>query len=156
MKNGKYDAIVLAQAGLNRLDLAAQVAEIFDPSQFLPAPGQGAILLQIREEDVVLSSQLKALNHQITHDQLICERAFLKELEGGCQLPCGIYTSIEGSKIFAQGALFAIETKEKVEEIQNGNVADSEQVGVLLARKILNSGGQKILEDIRRMRKKHD
>lgn len=156
MQDGKYDAIVLAQAGLNRLGLSLQTAEVFDPHQFIPAPGQGAILLQTRSSDALLNSQLKELDHQVTHNQLLCERAFLRQLEGGCQLPCGIYTTVEGSEISARGALLAIGGREKIEEIQKGNISEAEEVGVLLAQKILKAGGQEILENIRRMKRDHD
>lgn len=148
MESGQYDAIVLAQAGLNRLDLENVVTETFASDVLLPAPGQGAILLQIREQDKDLKDQLGRINHELTEQQLLCERAFLKALEGGCQLPCGIHTEIKDKKMMAYGGLFAIEEREKVIQQLDGEVINPEKLGIDLARKILSSGGQEILDAI--------
>ncbi len=147
---GDYDAMVLAHAGIIRLGLGHLVAEIFAEERFYPAPGQGIIALQARLHDPDLDEMLVPLNHKHSAQRLDCERAFLRRLEGGCQLPCGIRTSIEDHKIRAAGALFAIEGHEMAEASHTGDASAAAQTGTELAEKILDAGGAKILKSIRK------
>ena len=96
LSEGNYDAVVLAYAGLKRLGLANYVAEVFPEDRFYPAPGQGTIVVESRTEDPQIEEILKAIHHALSAKRLECERAFLRRLEGGCQLPCGIATALEG------------------------------------------------------------
>lgn len=150
MLDGEYDAIVLAYAGLKRLGFLEHISEIFDPAVFFPAPGQGAIMVQLRDNDDDLKEKLSQINHVETEVRLRAERAFLKKLEGGCQLPCGIWTEIDNDEIKMFGVLFGL-----TEPVQNvcadgsGFVKQPEESGIALAEKILTSGGQKILNEIR-------
>jgi hydroxymethylbilane synthase len=93
LRDGQYDAIILASAGIMRLDLdLSDLIEIeLDPQEFVPAPAQGVLGLQIREEDHELSEGLKQLNHANVASEIEIERTVLKRLEGGCQLPLGVY-----------------------------------------------------------------
>ncbi len=99
LREGNYDAILLAKAGVNRLeiDLSDLHCEILNPVEFVPAPAQGVLGLQIRSEDKELSNILTHLNHQETQAQIEIERSVLKKMEGGCQLPLGVYC--EGKKV---------------------------------------------------------
>jgi hydroxymethylbilane synthase len=93
LREGQYDAILLAKAGVNRLrlDLTEFIEIELDPSEFVPAPAQGVLALQIRENDTALAQFLVALNHQEVAKCIAVERAVLKKMEGGCQLPLGVY-----------------------------------------------------------------
>lgn len=150
MTDGAYDAILLAYAGLKRVELTQHISEILDPSVFFPAPGQGAIMIQMRAEDENLLRQIRRINHQETEIRLKTERAFLKELEGGCQLPCGITTKIEDETIYMSGVLFGL-TKPvtRVAAESRGFIRQPEASGIALAQKILAGGGREILESIR-------
>lgn len=97
LREGQYDAIMLALAGVNRLelDLSDLHCEILNPTEFIPAPAQGVLGFQIRSEDVELHEILAHLNHQQTQSKIEIERSVLKQMEGGCQLPLGVYCAGE-------------------------------------------------------------
>ena len=147
---GECDAVVLAYAGIRRLDLTNFVADIFPEEHFYPSPGQGAIAVQIRSEDEETAEFMKTLHHSPSATRLACERAFLRKLEGGCNLPCGISTRLEGEKIKAVGALFSHEGLKWSEGEYEGATATPEDVGHILAKQILDDGGQEILDAIRK------
>ncbi len=149
IEEGQYDALVLAYAGVKRLGLVNYVAEIFPEETFYPAPGQGIIAVQSRIGDSETDEILEPIHHMPSTRQLECERAFLKQLEGGCQLPCGISTRIEGSRLKASGGLFALEARDWAEDRFEGSVDHPAEVGQELANKILQNGGREILEKIR-------
>ena len=149
IEEGQYDALVLAYAGVKRLGLVNYVAEIFPEETFYPAPGQGIIAVQSRIGDSETDEILGPIHHMPSTRQLECERAFLKRLEGGCQLPCGISTKIDGSRLKASGGLFALETRDWAEDRFEGGVDHPAEVGQELANKILQNGGREILEKIR-------
>jgi hydroxymethylbilane synthase len=96
LREGRFDAILLAMAGLVRLGRAAEVTEALDPVQFVPAPGQGAIALECREEDRSLADAVAPLNHLPSASAVAAERAFLYGLGGGCNVPLGAYAQAVG------------------------------------------------------------
>lgn len=100
LHDGEYDAIMLAQAGVNRLkiDLSEYHVEVMDPRVFVPAPAQGVLALQIRSADEELFDILQKLNHPEVAECISVERELLRKLEGGCQLPLGAYCIYEDSK----------------------------------------------------------
>jgi hydroxymethylbilane synthase len=97
LREGRFDAILLAMAGLVRLGRAAEVTEALDPVQFVPAPGQGAIALECRQEDRSLAEAVAPLNHLPSASAVAAERAFLSALGGGCNVPLGAYAQADGS-----------------------------------------------------------
>ncbi len=153
IESGEFDALVLAMAGIKRLGLTNYVTEIFSEDHFYPAPGQGIIAVQCRANDAETREILHPLHHAVSAQRLECERWFLKKLEGGCQLPCGIATHVTGDSIKSYGALFAIEGHEWVEDSVEGTLEHAGTVGLHLAEKILGSGGNEILEKIRHGKK---
>lgn len=100
LREGNYDAILLAKAGVNRLelDLSDLHCETLNETEFIPAPAQGVLGLQIRSEDIELANILSELNHRETQAQIEIERGVLKKMEGGCQLPLGVYC--DGEKTY--------------------------------------------------------
>ncbi len=149
LEEGLYDAIILAYAGIKRLGLANHVTEIFPGETFYPSPGQGAIAIESRAEDVEALEIIRAINHADTLTRLLSERAFLRRLEGGCQLPCGIMTELHRDQIKLSGGIFAIETRDWAEASLTTSSTHPDQAGKNLAEMILNQGGQKILDKIR-------
>lgn len=150
IEEGEYDAIVLAYAGLKRLGLVNYVTEIFPEDSFYPAPGQGAIVIQSKVGDSETDEVLEPIHHKPSALRLECERAFLRKLEGGCQLPCGISTSLQDGVLYTKGALFALESHEFVAQSLDGPGDHPGDVGETLAALILSHGGQEILDKIRR------
>lgn len=104
--DGEYDAILLAKAGLDRLnlDLSAVHVEVLDPEEFIPAPAQGVLALQIREADNDLFEFMQALHHVDVQSCIVLERTVLNRLQGGCQLPLGVYCPEEGRLLVSYAA----------------------------------------------------
>lgn len=150
IEDGQYDALVLAYAGIKRLGLANYVTELFPEETFYPAPGQGAIVIESKEGDSETDELLHTIHHGPSALRLRCERAFLRKLEGGCQLPCGITTTLADGVLKIAGALFATEGHEWVEERLEGPADYPEDVGETLADFILKKGGDVILEQIKK------
>jgi hydroxymethylbilane synthase len=149
IEEGEYDALVLAHAGIMRLGLTNYVTEVFPQDSFYPSPGQGNIIVQSRINDSETDEILEPLHHKLSGIRLACERAFLAKLEGGCQLPCGITSSLDDNILKVAGALFAIEDHEWVEDKLEGPADYPEDVGETLADLLLRNGGKEILEKIR-------
>lgn len=147
--NRECDGVLLAYAGVKRLGLQESVSEILEEKMFYPAPGQGIIVVQCREKDAALLDLLHAIHHEESGKQLIAERIFLTELEGGCQLPCGISTRINGPRMEASGVLLSPYRAQWVEAGFVGTSDKPEEVGLGLARRILETGGKMILDEIR-------
>lgn len=149
-EEGDVDALILAYAGLKRLGLTGSVTEVFAEESFLPAPCQGAIAVEIRENDPQMEEFMHGLNHEPSFFRVRCERAFLKHLEGGCQLPCGITTSLEKpGRIFARGILFSMDGKQSVEAEVETPLGNPEHTGIQLGDEILEKGGYEILKRMR-------
>ena len=155
IEEGMVDAIVLAHAGVKRLGLGNYVSEIFPGDTFYPSPCQGIIALENRKDDTELKEILRDINHSESFTQLECERAFLKRLEGGCQLPCGITTELQKDKLKIAGALFAIESRNWVETSFEGSLKNPQEAGFQLAEMILDQGGKEILNEIKKSREKN-
>ncbi|HTL48766.1 MAG TPA: hydroxymethylbilane synthase [Verrucomicrobiae bacterium] len=150
MLRGDYEAIVLAYAGVKRIGLTQKVSEMLDPQKFYPAPGQGAILVETREKDALADEALRGVHDAPSALVLQCERSFLRHLEGGCQLPCGMWTRVENGRIEAGGALFSPDGLKAVEAHVSEPADHPHQAGVRLADMLLNQGGDAIIEKLRR------
>lgn len=147
--NRECDGILLAYAGIKRLGLQESVSEILEEKMFYPAPGQGVIVVQCRGQDRAVLDLLRSIHHEDSGKQLQAERVFLLELEGGCQLPCGIRTRINGPRMEAAGVLLSPYQSQWVEADFVGQSGNPDEVGLQLARRILETGGKMILDEIR-------
>ncbi len=145
---GEYDAIILAVAGLRRLDMADRIHEIIAPEISLHAVGQGALGIECRTEDPEVLSLIKALEHQPTAYRCYAERAFLRELEGGCQVPIGVNTTIEGDSLTLTGMVASIDGKRLIKDTVTGATTDAEAIGIQLAQKLREQGATEILQQI--------
>lgn len=155
LEEGVVDALVLAYAGIKRLGLTDSVTEIFPDDKFYPAPCQGAIVVECRKEDTEAYELLIVLNHAASAFRVSCERAFLRRLEGGCQLPCGVSTRLEeGKKIEAAGILFSLDGTQSVEAKLETIPGQAGLIGVQLAEEILAKGGNQIICKMRQDMKK--
>lgn len=145
---GEYDAIILAVAGLRRLDMADRIHEIIAPEISLHAVGQGALGIECRTEDPEVLNLIKALEHQPTAYRCYAERAFLRELEGGCQVPIGVNTTIEGDSLTLTGMVASIDGKRLIKDTVTGATTDAEAIGIQLAQKLREQGATEILQQI--------
>ncbi len=145
MKNGEYDAIILACAGVKRLNLSATYTELLAPPHFLPAVGQGALALEIRENDKEIKELLAFLDDKKTRLCVEAERAFMRTLEGGCQVPIAAYATMDNDSEFTLNAKIATPDGTKIIEARKSS-DNPESCGINLAEEMLKNGGKEILE----------
>jgi hydroxymethylbilane synthase len=149
----EVDAAVLALAGLRRLNLESEVAEIFDPDRLIPAPGQGAVAVQIRANDDALVSLLAPLNDETAAIETTAERALLGFLEGGCQVPVGaLARRASANELHLVGLVASLDGRSTIRREARAVVTCTEDAGALgeaLARDLLDAGAREILAVIR-------
>ena len=148
LKDGKFDAIIVAFAGIKRLGICPKFLEKFDPKVFIPAVGQGALGIEYREEDKELESFLSFLDDPKTKYRVLAERSFLKKLQGGCQVPMGCYAYLKDSTLEIIGFLSSTDGKTKIVSQRQGPFDQYKSLGEELAEDILKRGGEKILKKI--------
>ena len=153
IEQGEMDALVIAYAGLKRLGLAKCATEIFDPEIFLPQAGQGALAVEMRASDSEACELTKPLNDELSAVCVSAERGFLKRIEGGCQVPAGIFSKVENKTIRLKGAIFSLDGEHEVTNRVSGTLSEAERLGIRLAEQLLESGGKEILEEIRNAQK---
>ncbi len=139
------DSAVLALAGLERMGFKNEVTEIFPADVLLPAPGQGILAVECREDDVEIHEMLSQINHKDSSISGFTERAFLSTLEGGCQVPVGCYARIKEERINIMGLIASPDGSEIIKEEVEGSLEIHESLGKELALRILNEGGRDIL-----------
>lgn len=144
----EYDAIIMAAAGIIRMGFADRITEFIDYETMIPAAGQGAIAIEIRENDQNTMHLCQKINHKPTFISISAERAFLKTMEGGCQLPVGCFSEVEGNIMHITGFVADLTGKNFIKEKMTAEIETSEQKAVELANKILQRGGDKILGEI--------
>lgn len=148
LDDGEYDAIILAVAGLQRLGMGDRVHEVLPASVSLHAVGQGALGIECREGDDDILSILKVLEHTPTAHRCLAERAFLRELEGGCQVPIGVNTVLEGETLTLTGIVASLDGQTLIKNQVSGATQDAETLGNTLAQQLRAEGAQAILDEI--------
>ncbi|NNG42680.1 hydroxymethylbilane synthase [Pseudoalteromonas sp. NEC-BIFX-2020_002] len=150
LDDGQYDAIILAAAGLIRLDMHERIKAFIEPEVSLPANGQGAVGIECRIDDEATKALLAPLEHSETRIRVNAERAMNRRLEGGCQVPIGAYALVDGEQVHLRGLVGAIDGSEILRAEISGNTIDAEALGVQLAEQLLALGADKILADVYR------
>ena len=145
---GEYDAIILAVAGLERLGMGERIHQIIPADISLHAVGQGALGIECRIGDQKVLDLLKVIEHSETRDCTFAERAFLRELEGGCQVPIGVNTSIEGDNLTLTGMVASLDGKRLIKDTVEGPRNTPENLGIQLAQTLRQQGATEILEEI--------
>lgn len=145
---GEVDAVVLAVAGLTRLGLLDQAAEVLPLEDFLPAPGQGALAIQARAADLEVLHLLEPIDHRETRLATTAERAFLRRLEGGCRLPNAALGIIEADKLRLRGLLGDPEGTRLVRDEIEGPATEAEALGVALAERLLRQAAEQSLTGV--------
>ena len=145
---GEFDAIILAAAGLKRLGYDNRITEIMPTSLMLPAVGQGALAIEVLKNNDDLCELLQFLDDAETRAAVSAERAFLKVVEGGCQVPVGVYAVVVDGRVSVEAIIASIDGKNIVRDKITGTVDFAEQLGSELANKLLNIGGREILTTV--------
>ncbi|VAW65762.1 Porphobilinogen deaminase [hydrothermal vent metagenome] len=148
LDKGDYDAIILASAGLIRLEFEARIKSRLAPEQSLPSVGQGAVGIECREGDEQIEALISPLNHRDTSIRLHAERAMNQRLNGGCQVPIAGYAILEGNELFIRGLVGRPDGSEVVRGEVRGPQAQAEHLGVTLAEQLLSDGADVILREM--------
>jgi len=148
LKEGMYDAIILAMAGVKRLGWEKEVTEVIDPGVMLPAIGQGALGIETRLNDETTLTRIAFLNDEVTSSCVAAERAFLHRLEGGCQVPIAAYAVREGDEVLLNGLVGSVDGTKIIKESDRGPASEAARLGEALASRILDAGGREILEEV--------
>ena len=148
LDEGQFDAIIVAVAGVKRLGLAYRITEILEPEICLPAIGQGAIGIECRVNDKVINTILGDLNHQETSISVRAERALLRRLGGGCQVPIAAYARIKDGMVIMDGLVGSITGERVIKGHAEGKLEDHERLGTNLAEDLLSRGAKEILAEV--------
>jgi hydroxymethylbilane synthase len=149
LRDGAYDAVVLAAAGLIRLGHADAIGEYLPLDLMLPAVGQGALCLEFRSDDEATQALVASLDHLPTRQATQSERAFLRRLEGGCQVPIGAYAEVSGDQLCLRGVVASLDGTQLVRDEAYGLATEAVNLGTKLANRVLAAGGDAILEEVR-------
>ncbi|NJM57549.1 MAG: hydroxymethylbilane synthase [Synechococcales cyanobacterium RU_4_20] len=145
---GEYDALILAYAGLHRLGMGDRIHQTIPSEISLHAVGQGALGIECREGDAEILEVLKVLEHTPTAQRCRAERAFLRELEGGCQVPIGVNTVIAGDRLVLTGMVAKLDGSVLLKDEVSGLAVEAEALGIELANRLKGQGAQAILQEI--------
>ena len=148
LKEGQFDAIILAAAGVKRLGLAENVTEYISPEISLPAIGQGALGIECRIDDRELNDMIAFFNHADTRTCVTGERALLRRLEGGCQVPIACYGQMQDGLLNLVGLVGSVDGKRIIKDSIMGPPEKAEKLGVTLAEKLLSQGADVILREV--------
>ena len=148
VRSGDYDAVVLARAGLARLGRLGDATEVLDPLQMLPAPGQGALAVECRSDDLELAAALAALEDTRSRSAVDAERAVLATLEGGCSAPIGALAEVvegdDGDELWLRAIALSHDGTLSVRMSASGDPADATGVGTRLAGEMLADGAAEL------------
>ena len=148
LDEGQFDAIILAAAGVKRLGWADRITETLLPEISLPAIGQGAVGIECRTDDEFINKLIAPLDHFETSVCVRAERACLKKLEGGCQVPIAAYAKLINGMIVMDGLVGSVSGETIIKAHVEGNPKDAEMLGIKLAEEVLSKGGKAILDEV--------
>ena len=148
LDSGEFDAIILASAGLLRLEMESRIAQYLTPEISLPAGGQGAVGIELRSNDAETLALLKPLQHDTTAYRVTAERAMNRRLEGGCQVPIACYAEENNGELWLRGLVGSIDGKQMLTTEYRAPVAEAEALGIRAAEDLLGQGADKILAEV--------
>jgi hydroxymethylbilane synthase len=145
----EMDGLILAYAGVYRLGWADRITEVIDFDKSLPAVGQGALGIETRSADEFTNHVVSVLNHDATAAGVIAERAFLRKLEGGCQVPIGAYGRLVGEELILDGVVASLNGTTILRDQVRGHAGEAEELGRKLAHMLVERGADQILIQVR-------
>ncbi len=148
LDEGQMDAVILAAAGLQRLGYGERIREILPVSLCIPAVGQGALAIECREDRHDIREMLAFLNDEPTRQATDGERAFLRLIEGGCQVPIGVRGVVENGQVSLTAVIGSVDGSRLIRDEISGPAAEAEQLGEVLGNRMLAAGGREILAEI--------
>ncbi len=151
MEEGYCDALIMAAAGLQRLGLNEYITQIIDPETITPATGQGIIAIESRCDDSRADELLKEINHHLSWKSGEAERAFLHTLEGGCQVPVGCYSNLNGDTLTLNGFVASVNGAVYLSGSETGSILDAGAIGKKLGQRLIARGAAEIMREIRKL-----
>src|SRR5256714_4953195 len=145
---GEFDAVILACAGLRRLGFAERISAPIETSEMLPAVSQGALGIETRADDAETIALVSRLNHAPTRAAVLAERALLRQLGGGCQVPIAAHATVSGDALSLDGLVAALSGDEIIRDAIEGDASDAASVGASLSARLLDRGAARLLESI--------
>jgi hydroxymethylbilane synthase len=146
--DAEWDAIILARAGVERLGLKQYISSFIPVQQILPAVGQGALGIEIRSNNKIVHEILQSIHHDETYAAVKAEREFLKELEGGCQVPIGAFAQVKTNGLFIDGLVGAVDGSVTFRKELRGSKKEPGKLGKQLAKDLLKAGAKQVLDEI--------
>lgn len=143
-----WDAIILARAGVERLNLKKYISSYISTDEILPAVGQGALGIEIHKDNKAVEEILKSLHHENTYKAVIAERALLRALEGGCQVPIGAFAEVKSSGLYLDAMVGSLNGSITYRKKLRGSKNDPEKLGKSLAKDLLKAGAKEILKEV--------
>ncbi|MDD5774194.1 MAG: hydroxymethylbilane synthase [bacterium] len=148
MSELKLDGIILAAAGVKRLGYHEKIRQFIPYDLILPAVGQGSIGIEIKSNNDKIKKIIAPLNHEGSYWAILSERALLRRLEGGCQVPIGSWGRVEKGKLVLNGVIASLDGRQLYKAGSQGEIKDAEKIGIRVAEDLLAQGGDKILKEI--------
>ena len=145
---GQMEATILAAAGIKRMGYQDRISEFFDARRMLPAVAQGALCIEIRQNDGAVEALVAPLNHPATQTVILGERAFLNRLEGGCQVPIAGHGRLEGNRFSLVGLVADLSGQHVIRDTLSGPAHEAQQIGVALADRLIAAGARDILDTL--------
>ena len=149
MDEGYCDAMIMAATGLQRLGLEERITQVIDTEVMLPAVSQGAIGIESRENDAEMDAFLEVINDNFTMNVTRAERLFLRLMEGGCQIPIGCYSEMNGDIVKLTGLVADLSGKKIIKKSATGTLSDADELAANIAEEMIASGAKEILDEIR-------
>ncbi|MCC6347102.1 MAG: hydroxymethylbilane synthase [Nitrospirales bacterium] len=148
LDEGQFDAIILAAAGVKRLGWAQRITETIPPEVSLPAIGQGAVGIECRKDDPFINALISPLDHPVTSVCVRAERALLKRLEGGCQVPIAAHARLVDGRMVMEGLVGSAAGDRVIRDRIEGSPSEAEALGIRLAETLLARGAKEILDEV--------
>ena len=145
-----WDAIVLARAGVERLKLSKYISSIIKTNIMFPAVGQGALGIETKSDNKFVIETVKSIHHENTYKAVLAERALLKTLEGGCQVPIGAFAEVKPNGLYLESVVGSLDGSITYRKKMRGSKDNPEKLGINLAKDLLKAGAKNILDEIYR------
>lgn len=149
MQQGHCTAMIMAAAGLQRIQMGHLISEILDPEEFIPAVSQGAIAMQTRTQDPDTHALIQSITHAQTLKTITAERTFLRMMEGGCQIPVGCFSQIIHDQYRIKGFISSLDASDILQDERTGAISQATELAADLAQSFIDRGSKQILEKIR-------
>jgi len=146
--NSNWDAIILARAGVERLKLSKFISSVISSDIMLPAVGQGALGIEIGENNKIVNEIVRSIHHEDTYIAVLAERALLRTLEGGCQVPIGAFAEIKSTGLYLDALVGSLDGKLTFRKKVRGSKKYPEKLGIQLGKSLLKAGASEILDEI--------